>query len=89
MPNGRREFTITKVERDPEHGFWTARVTVAGDDGPSGKPIARKVDRKYGSWQCTLPWGQRTEVLPHIAAALQAKVRRIERAERKEEEVAA
>lgn len=69
----RREFTITKFERDPEGGnFYRARVTCDGDT------IA--VDNRYGSWQADVRVrpGARTFkrkfVLPHVAAELQKRV---------------
>lgn len=75
----RRPFTITLVHRDPEHGFWCARVT-------NGQGY--DVDRSAGSWLADRRTrvGSRTftrcEVLPHVAAALQQRVRPLERAER-------
>ena len=60
----RRPFTITKLARSDE-GYWTARVSSNG--------YAVEVDRKYGSWQTSTK--PRREVLPHVAAALQEKVR--------------
>lgn len=45
------------------------------------------VDRRYGSWQGDLRLAKgsrsfaRVEVLPHVAAALQQRVRRLEKAE--------
>lgn len=68
----RREFTITKVERDPE-GFYRARVT--GSDG-----VTIAVDNRFGSWQADVRRapGHRTFVrkfvLPHVAAELQARI---------------
>lgn len=70
-----RELTITKLRRD--HGYWQARVTAGG------RTI--NVDRRYGSWQAEPDndyadgSGRRTDVLPYVAAALQAKVRPIEK----------
>lgn len=75
----RRPFTITNVHRDPEHGFWRARVT---------NGVTLDVDRRYGSWQADVrvKRGARTftrqDVMPHVAAALQQRVRPLERAER-------
>lgn len=78
---GRREFTITKVQRSPE-GYWQANVTPAGAD----KPI--RVDRRFGSWQ--VPVNEvRRDVLPHVAAALQEKVRPADRKEQKAKEIKA
>jgi hypothetical protein len=74
-------FTITKLARDPDHGYWTARVTPCG-----GTTVC--VDRQFGSWQATvrdapgLQSFHREFVLPPVAAALQERVRPIERAER-------
>lgn len=75
----RRPFTITMVRRDPEHGFWRARVT---------NGVTVDVDRRDGSWKAEVRTesGSRTfvrrEVMPHVAAALQDRVRPLERAER-------
>ena len=72
-----RDLTITKLERAPE-GYWRARVT-----GPDGVTV--DVDRRDGAWFAEVraaPRSQtmvRRDVLPHIAAALQAKVRPLER----------
>lgn len=70
----RREFTITKLERSPE-GHWRANVTM------TGKTIT--VDRQFGSWQVPPSNGStgRRDVLPDIAAALQARVRPLEKKE--------
>lgn len=75
----RRAFTITCLHRDPERGFWRARVT---------NGATYDVDRSAGSWLADRRTrvGARTftrcEVLPHVAAALQQRVRPLERAER-------
>lgn len=74
---------FTDLRRDPEHGFWRARLT-AGD-------LTLDADRRSGSWLLDVPAGlavdedgntntapQRREVLPWIAADLQARVRKIE-----------
>lgn len=74
-----RTLTITKVERD-DAGHWHARVTPPGG-------VTIPVDRIHGSWQTST--NPRREVMPHIAAALQDKVRPIENAERREREAAA
>lgn len=68
----RRDFTITKVERSPD-GYWRANVTMAGQ--------TITVDRQFGSWQVPPMNGghARRDVLPDIAAALQARVRPLER----------
>lgn len=71
----RRPFTITLLRRDPEHGFWRARVT-------NGTTI--DVDRRHGAWQGEYEIDgviERREVMPHVAAALQDRVRPLERAE--------
>lgn len=68
-----REFTITCVRREPLEGFWTAHVTAGGE--------TVHVDRRYGSWHA-VRGTRRAEVLPHVAAALQQRVRRLERNER-------
>jgi hypothetical protein len=74
----RRDFTITCVRRDPEHGFWRARVT-------NGTTV--DVDRRYGAWQGEIraaPGSRsfvRREVMPDVAKALQDRVRPLERAE--------
>jgi len=75
----RRPFTITNLHRHPVHGFWMARVT-------NGHTI--EVDRRYGSWQAAVrdrPGARskhREFVLPDVAAALQARVRVLEKRER-------
>lgn len=74
--NDRRPFTITCVRRDPEHGHWTAHVTAQG-----GRTVT--VDRAAGSWQAgSFLRGNRRDVHPEIAAALQRAVRRLEYRER-------
>jgi hypothetical protein len=69
MRVGTKEFRITKVQRHPEEGYWTARVGSVS------------FDRKYGSWQVTVK-DERREAMPQVAAALQDVVRRLERGER-------
>lgn len=75
----RREYTITCVHRDPEQGFWRARVT----NGAS-----YDVDRRYGSWQAEVRAAPRShtfvrrDVMPQVARALQERVRPLERAEK-------
>lgn len=70
---------VTKLSR--EEGFWTANVSV------NGTTVA--VDRRFGSWQGTVraaPGSRefvRRPVLPRVEAALQERVRPIERAEKK------
>jgi hypothetical protein len=74
-----RPFTITLLRRHPEHGYWTAHVT-------NGHTI--EVDKRFGSWQAVVrdrPGSRKVHrefVLPHVAAALQAKVRVLEKRER-------
>jgi hypothetical protein len=67
------ELRITKVERDPEHGHWTARAVVNGE--------ALRVDCCWGSWRAVLPGDEYREVVPALAAQLQRKVRPLERRE--------
>ena len=70
----RRPFTITQLRRHPELGFWQARITHQGE--------VFDVDCRFGSWQA--PKGlSRVDVMPDVAGALQAKVRPLERAERR------
>jgi hypothetical protein len=75
----RRAFTITLVRRDPEDGFWRARVT---------NGVTIDVDRRFGSWQCEVRERPRShtfvrrDVLPDVARALQERVRPLEHAER-------
>lgn len=72
-------LTITKLERNGD-GIWTARVSL------NGQTI--NVDRRYGSWQALVPDERRgnkpvrREIRPEVAAALQDKVRPIEKKER-------
>ncbi len=80
MNGERRPFTITCLSRDPERGFWMAHVTSDG--------VTINVDRRYGSWHAVIG-NERRELLPHIAAALQEKVRPTDNAERRERERAA
>ena len=74
-------FRITKLER-AERG-WTAHVSVDGD--------TINVDCRYGSWQAQLrvrPGARefvRRDLHPAVAAALQAKVRPLEKREAKGE----
>lgn len=78
-------FIITKLER--QDGYWTARVSAGG--------VTVAVDRRYGSWQALvrdapgLHSFHRAEVLPAVAAALQERVRPVERAERAARDAAA
>jgi len=75
-----RELTITKLRRESGEEFWRANVT-----GPDGVTVA--VDRQFGSWQGEVRTAKRSreferrDVLAYVAAALQAKVRPIERRE--------
>lgn len=87
MSQQRRELTVTCVRRDLDAGYWTARVTLAG-----GRTY--NVDRLFGSWRVTPRRGANAwrEVGADIAAALQARVRPLERREQragKQDEVAA
>lgn len=72
-----RELTITKLHFC-EHGYWKARVT--GADG-----VTVEVDRRYGVWHAEVRVSPRSrrmvrrDVLPHVAAALQAKVKPLEK----------
>lgn len=72
----RPDIRITVLHRHPEHGHWTANVTADG--------TTRPVDCRWGSWQTEDKEGNRYDVLPKIAEALQARVRPIERGERVE-----
>lgn len=65
-------LAITDLHRD-ERGHWVARV----NDTP--------VFRTFGSWMLDGPGIVRQDVFPYIAAALQERVRQLERRERKEE----
>lgn len=76
-PAGRREFTITQVRRS-EDGHWLANVT------PASGAEGIEVNRQFGSWQVPVNGdGRRRDVLPHIAAALQERVRPLERREQR------
>jgi hypothetical protein len=72
-----RTLTITKLRRC-EAGYWTARVT--GADG-----VTVDVDKQFGVWHAEVreqPHSRkkvRRDVLPHVAAALQAKVKPLEK----------
>lgn len=76
MSAPRRAVTITCVHRDPD-GYWRARVSAGG--------VTLNVHRRYGSWLAEVrprPGVRHVElreVLPHVAAALQARVRPLER----------
>lgn len=78
------EFQIRDLERvHPKSGraYWTARVVV-------GKTWIA-VNTIHGSWQADLSHigtPIRCDVQPHVAAALQAKVRPLERREARERE---
>lgn len=62
---------ITNLARHP-HGYWTAQLV--------GNGQAIEVDTRSGSWQTAPDDAHRTrEVLPHVAAVLQDRVRRLER----------
>ncbi len=69
---------ITKLERDPSGGYWTARATLGGE--------TVRVDRRYGSWRVVeFVRGRevaRRDAAPALAAALQNKVTPLERKER-------
>lgn len=70
---------ITNLTR--AEGYWQATVTCAGE--------RVEVDRRYGSWQGVLADDElalvaRCEVPRWVAEALQARVRRIERAAKRE-----
>jgi hypothetical protein len=73
---------VTELERTEDGaGYWQARVEVNG--------VEAVVNRRYGSWQVvvtTVGSGTvvRQELLPHIAAILQEKVRPIEEKEARE-----
>jgi hypothetical protein len=64
-----RDFRITKLEVSPE-GFWRARITVDG--------VSYPVNRRFGAWE-VLCGEVRRELLPQYAAALQTRVRPLER----------
>ena len=69
------DFQIRDLERvNPPNGrpYWTARVVV-------GKSSI-DVDTRWGSWIATVA-GHRCDIAPHVAAALQAKVRPLEKKE--------
>lgn len=57
-------------------GHWTATIEGVNDKGETVGIY--QVDRKSGSWQIG-PAEHRCDVLPGIAADLQAQVRKIER----------
>lgn len=78
--NARREFTITKLERDD--GYWRAHVTE--------NSVTYRVHRQFGSWMRDggKP-GALCEVPKDWAFALQDRVRPVENAERREREKAA
>jgi hypothetical protein len=70
---------VTALERSA--GYWQARVEVNG--------IEVDVNRRYGSWQVVVydeerGAAKRMELLPHISAILQDKVRPIEEKEARE-----
>lgn len=68
-------FRITKVRRDPEGGWWRARVTL-------NRQRPEEVHRRFGSWMMDgTEHGHLVEVRHDIAAALQEKVRQQERRE--------
>jgi hypothetical protein len=78
-PEGLR---ITVLRRDDARGFWTAHLTLAG--------LVIPVERIHGSWQTKANVeGIRQDVLPAVAAALQARVNRLEKREAQEREEAA
>lgn len=71
-------MTITDLRRHPKLGYWMAHVT----DGY----CSFDVDRRFGSWQVVIPGeaGEyRREVLPEVAAALQAELPASERGGRR------
>lgn len=76
----RGEITITKLQRD-EYGVWTARVSRDGSTIP--------VTRRFGSWGTIPDDAGRWSHLPYeFAAALQKRVRSIERRESSEKAAA-
>lgn len=78
MSEIRFPFTIDVLGRD-EDGHWFAALFEYGKPGVA-------VDRSQGSWRYTPPVGQTSwQELPlRYAVALQERVRRLEKAERKE-----
>ncbi len=80
----RRAFTITCLQRDPDGGFWRARVT---------NGVTIEVDRRFGSWQANVRSApgarsfERRDVLPDVARALQEKVRPMDRAVAKQKTI--
>jgi hypothetical protein len=72
--NGRRFFTITCVRQDDE-GAWTAHVSTDGR--------TYRATRRHGSWSLVEGDSERI-VLPHVATALQQRVRRAERRSRRD-----
>lgn len=76
---GRRDYTITKLERSPE-GYWQANLTMDG--------ITVQVDRRPGCWRITPRAGElgETHLRFEFASALQARVRPIEKKEEKARE---
>lgn len=80
-------LVITKLRRD-HVGIWHAHVSCNG--------TTVQVDRRYGSWRATAQLRPRVERWPcprdvptKVAAALQAKVRPTEVAERRHREAVA
>lgn len=62
---------ITNLARSP-HGYWAAQLV--------GNGQAIDVDTRFGSWMTVPDEAQRCrEVLPHVAALLQERVRKLER----------
>lgn len=73
----RAAFQIRNLERCQEGNrtFWTA-ILVSGT-------TRVRVNRRYGSWIIERPDGTLADLMPDWAARLQAKVRPIERRERR------
>lgn len=75
---GLEGLRITKLERDPTGSYWTARATLGGE--------TVCVDCRWGSWQIVeRVRGRevaRRDCVPALAAALQDRLRPLERRER-------
>jgi hypothetical protein len=70
---------FTVIDLSDRSGHWTAVLNVDGID--------YRASREHGSWQ-TERGGVRRDVLPRAAAALQDRVRHIERKRAKENDEA-
>lgn len=70
------KITITKLERDEDEDYWKCRIS-------NGKQTL-DAHCKYGSWMVNGKDGLMKDVMPGVAAKIQDKMRKEERAEKRQ-----